>query len=183
MADKPDLDAAVVKRGETVIITTLSRSARGLTVRCKAHPNVELFMKGLSEPDTPPVEVGVADRYWLPPPGSKTPLLAYRLSQNLESPRGVSGAPLFVFDKLARPLIDQEGDEMPHRDQPVNLSYLRLVGISEGMGVTFDIRGIYDLTLLESMLEKIKHAQQQFYVQYIRPVNLSVIVSTHEVQL
>lgn len=179
-----ELEAAVVKRGETCVITTLSRTALGLSLRVKAHPAVELFMRGLAAPDSPPVEVSLADRYWVPI-NSKSTLLAYRLGAPMPivvNPN--TGQPLFTLDRLARPLLDDTDSEgRPRGDVPVNLSYLRLIGISEGAGVVFNVRGVYSLDALRNLQDKIAYAQQQFYINYIRPVNLSVIVSTQEVQL
>lgn len=181
----PEVEAAVVKRGETCVITTLSRTALGLQLRVKAHAALELFMRGLSVPDQPPIEVALQDRYWVPPAG-KPPLMAYRLSGPLPTlTNPLTGGPMFTLERLARPLLDDgAGDDGPRgRDLPVNLSYLRLIGISEGMGIAFNIRGVYSLDALRMLQERISYAQQQFYVNYIRPVNLSVIVQTQEVQL
>lgn len=179
-------DATVVKRGETCIITSLRRSALGLSLTVKAHPAVELFMRGLSPADTPPVEVALSDRYWSIPAG-KPPLLAYKIGTPIPPFINPStGLHLFTLNNLSRPLLDAGRDsEGGHneRDLPVNLSYLRLVGISEGVGVTFNVRGVYSLDALRVMQEKISVAQQQFYIHYIRPINLSVIVQTQEVQM
>lgn len=175
----PDVEAIVVKRGETCIITSLSRTALGLQLRVKAHPAVEMFMRGLADPDAPPVEVSLTDRYWVAPEG-KPALMAYRLPTPMPSVTNPStGGALFQLDKLSRPLLDGERE----RDTPVNLSFLRLIGISEGMGVAFNIRGVYSLDALRTLQERISEAQRQFYINYIRPINLHVIVSTQEVQL
>lgn len=172
--------AAVVKRGETCIITTLSRTALGLSMRVKTHPAVELFMRGLAAEDATPMEVALSDRYWVPI--GKQPLLAYRLAQILPPViNPVTGGPLFALDRLSRPLIDTEDGRLG--DVPVNLSFLRLIGISEGAGVSFQIRGVHSLDSLRLMQDRLQHAQQQFYINYIRPVNLSVITSTQEIQL
>lgn len=181
--DGEEGEAAVIKRGETCLITTFSRTALGLGIRVKAHAAVELFMRGLAEPDAPPIEVSVVDRYWVPT-STKNPLLAYRISQALPSMVQPSGYPLFTLDRLGRPLLDDREADGPSnaRDTPVNLSYLRLIGISEGAGVTFNLKGVYSLEELRKMEERVAHAQQQFYINYIRPVNLSVIISTQEVQ-
>jgi hypothetical protein len=173
------LESEVVKNGETCLITTIARTALGLQVRVKAHPAVELFMRGLTSPDSPPVEVNVVDRYWVGDKG--TPLLAYRLSTPIEPVKGLDGGPLFTLDRLSRPLLDT--DEERGKYNVVNLSYLRLIGISEGAGVTFNVKGVYSLSVLRQLQEKIAEAQRQFYINYIRPVNVSVIVSTQEVQL
>lgn len=179
-----ELEAAVVKRGETCVITTLSRSALGLSLRVKAHAAVELFMRGLAPPDSPPVEVSLADRYWVPQKAAQ-PLLAYRLGAPMPAIiNPMTGSPLFNLDRLSRPILDDIDSEGRSRgDVPVNLSFLRLIGISEGPGVVFNVRGVYSLDALRAMQDKISYAQQQFYINYIRPVNLSVIVSTQEVQL
>lgn len=179
----PEVEAAVVKRGETCVITTLSRTALGLQLRVKAHAALELFMRGLSVPDQPPIEVALQDRYWVPPTG-KPPLMAYRMSGPLPTlTNPLTGMPMFTLERLARPLLDDGDGGGRDRDLPVNLSYLRLIGISESQGIAFNIRGVYSLDALRNLQERISYAQQQFYVNYIRPVNLSVIVQTQEVQL
>lgn len=181
----PEAEAAVVKRGETCIITTLSRTALGLQVRVKTHPCVELFMRGLAAPEQPPLEVALQDRYWVTP-ANKPPLMAYRLASPMPSiVNPATGLNLFTLDRLSRPLLDGGADHegSRERDLPVNLSYLRLCGISDSAGQVFNVRGVYSLDALRQLQERIAYAQQQFYINYIRPVNLSVIVSTQEIQL
>lgn len=182
----PEVEAAVIKRGETCVITTLSRTALGLQLRVKAHRAVELFMQGLASPELPPVEVSLADRYWVTLAG-KPPLMAYRIATPLPSVTNpITGGSLFTLDRLSRPLLDNDPDSPGsgrERDMPVNLSYLRLIGISDSQGVCFNVRGVYSLDALRMLQERIAYAQQQFYINYIRPINLSVIVSTQEVQL
>lgn len=171
MSDEIELEAAVIKRGETCIITELRRNALGLQLRVKTHPAVELFMRGLSDPSGSPLDVTVSDRYWEPQKGQS--LLAYRFAQPF-IPTGD-----YTLEALGRPLIEPEDRNSGH----INLSFLRLIGISEGAGISFALKGVYSLDALRRMQDRLTYSQQQFYINYIRPVNCSVIVSSQEVQL
>lgn len=170
--------AVVSKGGETRIMVELQREVHrsgkeGVTVRLnvKAHPIVEAFMRDLGKGET--VEVGAHGRYWVPCDKEK-PLIAYDLSMPLEVTRTPSGTAL-TLERLGQPL-----SERVDRYEFINLSFLRLVGVSEGAGVSFHLKGVYPLETLKKIRDQISEASTTFYIAYMKPLNLSVIVSTQE---
>jgi hypothetical protein len=60
------------------------------------------------------------------------------------------------------------------------MSFLRLAGTSEGNGVTFGVKGVYSLESLRNLRDKISASARQLYIEYLRPVDLTVTVSTQE---
>lgn len=190
MADDVILSSNVVKGGETCIQTTLSRRNRrfgdpaewkgGLIVSVKTLPRVEEFMQSLGQGET--VDVGTVGRHWFPISGQ--PLQAY-IIQSLNASRKQSDDGSFVtLDKLGSPLLltdSERGDKYP----TVNLSFLRLRGISEGAGVMFGIKGVFSLDELQSFEKHLTAAQRKFYNDYMRPIDITiqlVTMSTQEVR-
>lgn len=167
----PDPDTTtIIKHGETCLQGVLYRNMVGTAFRVKVHPGVEEFFAKLAGPDRQIIEVKAAGRFWSPV-GDK-PLTAYYLSEALPSDQDPSYR--FSLTHLGGPLITgtEEGREA------VNLSWLRLVGISDG--ITFGIKGVHTLPQLRSIQDRLAQAFQSFYRQYMRPINLGITVSTTE---
>lgn len=170
--------ATVSKGGETRIMVELQREVHrpgkeGMTVKltCKTHPLVEAFMRDLGNGET--VEVGAHGRYWVPCDKAK-PFRAYDLTTSLELVKAPSGTVLNL-ERLGQPLSERDG-----RYEYINLSFLRLVGVSEGAGVSFHIKGVFNTETLKRVRDQITEALYTFYGSYLKPLNLSVIVSTQE---
>lgn len=118
------------------------------------------------------VDLGAVSRLWLPLDESK-PLLAYtgeRLGTQFTSDASFQ----FTLDSLGQPL---------NKDGILNLSFLRLVGASEDAGVGFLIKGVYSIDLLRETKERISAAARKFYIDFLRPVDLSITVSAMELRL
>jgi hypothetical protein len=180
--------ASVVKSGETHIWVMLSRSGRkqgdpadwkgGTRVTVRATTRVEEFMQNLGAGEV--VDVATIGRYWQPIGG--IPLNAY-VTQPFNPHFQIDDGSFITLDRLGHPLILPSPDGQQDRHSTVNLSFLRLRGISEGLGVTFGIKGVYSLDELRKVKDRISAASRRFYVDYLRPVDLLVTVSTQEVQL
>lgn len=184
--------STVMKGGETCIQTLLSRRSRrhgdpadwrgGLLVTVKTLPRVEEFMQSLGGGEV--VDVQTVGRYWQGmTPGQR--LDAYVISA-LSKQQSDDGSTISL-ERLGNPLLlpDAEGKD---RFPVVNLSFLRLRGISDGNGVTFGIRGVYSLDELRRIRDKITVGCRRFYIDYIRPADLlgtvfTVEISSQEVQL
>jgi hypothetical protein len=161
---------SVIKRGETCIETVFHRSFEGLVVDVKVHPGVEAFFRHQAHGETTPVIV--SGRHWAT--ASDKPFLAYAY-QPLELLRSDDGH-YITLEKLGQSLIiNKERDE-----SYVNLSFLRLVGASEGAGVRFTIAGVYSDKFLRQQRDWIGAAQKKFYIEYLRPIDLRVTISTAE---
>ena len=184
--------ANVVKGSETCIQTLWSRRSRkhgdpadwkgGVQITVKALPRVEEFMASLGGGEI--VDVSSCGRYWQPINGQ--PLNAYVIQSFMSKHQSDDGSSI-SFDRLGHPIVSiPEGGSEKY--PIVNLSFLRLRGISEGNGITFGIKGVYSMDELRSIRDKVNVAQRRFYIDYIRPVDLlgtvfSVEISSQEVQL
>lgn len=169
----------VVKSGEIVTQVTLHRSMRGLTVSVKAHEAVEEFAKALGDGESQ--DIKIYGRHWHPVGDSilriynHDPKLARIEALTVEGWNGGKENLVARYDRPGNPLFDEHGY--------LNISFLRLVGVSSGPGVTFGVSGIYTLENLRVIRDKISAACRKFYVHYMRPVDLSVTISTQELQL
>lgn len=180
-----DIGLNIRKNGESCISMILRRNMGGLTLSVKTHPNVEEFFKNNSASDH--YDVRAAGRHWSGL-DKEAPLYAYQIVDpipiiQLDTQRRVR------FDKLGTQLIlvTNAGD----RDQPlptglnarfcdINMSFLRLVGIGQGDGVTFNIRGVFSDRSIESLRDDIADAGKKFYQTYMKPINMNVSIITQE---
>lgn len=164
-------NTSVIKGGETCIDFSLERSSEGLKAIIKASPRVEEFMKGLGT-EGELIQVSGVNRFWVPSKGN-SPLTAYSLNSKIEE-YGKNPDSEFHIDRLGAPLIEPIPD---YRKERVNLSFLRLVGISEGMGVPFYVRGVYSKDMVNKMLDQIGIGLRRLYIDFIRPMNVNVQIS------
>ena len=180
MNDEPDLakppeTLEVIKRGETSLTVTLIRSASGLTVSVKAHPQVEAFMRGLGEGQT--TDAKAAGPYWRPVGSSPKPLMIY--SQNVAvEPVFLNSGDVVNINHCGQPLLIPYNDGNPGKRTMVNLSFLRLVGVSEDAGVTFSVRGVHSFEAVNKMREQIGEGYKRFYQTYMKPIMADIVVST-----
>ena len=182
------------KGGETSLQISLGRSPRhpeGIVVSVKALPHIEAYMRALSVVTVPatthgsdaPQEVQepqitsavAAGRTWLSL-SRDMDLRVYVLQQPFH---GLSGD--IRMDQVGRPLVAYSGESLGGRDKIVNLSFLLLVGISEGAGVSFVLRGVYSNDQIRSLKDDLLEAVKKFYVQYLKPISLTIQVSTQEI--
>lgn len=156
-----------MRSGDTCIEVDFLRGKSGLRVRVKATPEVEEFIKTLGQGEE--VAVGNYGRYWTPLP-SQEGLYAYDMSSKLQR----SAVP-FTLEALGSQ-IDLSYDS----PNLVNTSFLRLVGISKGDGVTFILRGVYSHDAIMRMRDLVGAANRQFYIDYLRPMHVTVATVTRE---
>lgn len=157
--------AEINKGGETRIRTILHRTAAGLSITIWAVPEVEEFMRRVGNGET--VAVSSIGRHWVSPTGEA--LYAYAMPLLSELLHTDEGAPI-TLDRLGCPLLE---NITGGKYETINLSFLRLRGISDGQGVTFGVRGVYSLGHLRKLLDRINGATRKFYVDYMRPMDLS----------
>lgn len=163
--------ASVIKRGEICIQVIFHRTAAGLSVQVKARPEVEEFMQTLGGGER--VDVESCGRYWTPLTKGQS-LLAY-VTASMGRSEGVT------MEHLGHPLIVQ--DRNVSGGELVNLSFLKLVGVSDGPGVTFNVQGVYSLEALRKIRDRIAKTSVNFYNEHLRPVDLMAFVSTQEIKL
>lgn len=170
MTLQPDqiIEAAVLKRGETVTRVRFQRSPVGLKITCWAHPAVEDLMRSWGTGEIQAVTAH--GRNWEP---LRDPLKGvYHLGTNPGVCPYDGGH--YRLDRVGQPLIDPDGC--------VNLSFVRLIGVSEGEGVSFSLKGVHTLEAIRDMGERIKLASRRLYINYMKPVDLTVTVSTQEIR-
>jgi hypothetical protein len=168
------MDATLVKGGETLAEISLNRSSKGLTVSVKTHPIIEEFARGLSSNNSP-VPITLMGRHWHQI--GDQPLMVYEIDPSLFKVEQVRTEDGFSFR------VDRAGVPLIHEDGTLTMGFMRLAGISDGSGVTFGVSGVYTLDALKLLRDRILVASRKYYVHYIRPVDLSVTMSTQELQL
>lgn len=174
MSEQLELDASVVKSGETPIEIYLSRRAEiGLRVQVKTFPQIEEYMRNLGTGTH--IQVELSGRHWRPLKKDGAPLMAYDLMEKL-------GDKDYLLDSLGQPLFNPNNDGVHMPNIPPNISFLRLVGVSEGPGVSFQLRGVFSETAERELAIRLQKAATQFFLDYIRPVDFIVKVSMQEIK-
>lgn len=165
-------DATLMKKGETCIQVSVRRSIKGITLSIKTHPSVEALFKSWGDGSHQDVR-NYTRGGWDPVGGSV--LNIYNLRQDpgdliaddgLHFRINAPGGPLMIVS----PSTGQE--------TTLNMSFLRLVGISEGVGVSFGVKGVYTIDAIRSLVERIRHASRRIYIAYMRPVDIGLQVFT-----
>jgi hypothetical protein len=157
-----------------------NRNKIGLVIRVKARKEVEDFMAGLANGRRAPVDA-VADG-WYPCNADGNPLEFYDAEfqsepQHLYTLNNIGGAPLIPrYDpnqprRIAVPAAPGAHDEL------VNLSFFRVVGISEDSGVSIGLAGPYSNDYVNRFRRLYMSAAKQFLHDYLVSftVNLHVI--------
>ena len=163
-------EIVVVKRGERVLEAKLGRSTKGLRIQAKAHGSIEDLFKSWGSGS----REAVSDygRHWSSPDGVILQAWSIRpdvADQTFRSPSGT-----YQLNALGRAVVSAEGE--------LNMSFLRLVGISEGAGLRIDVTGVFSYQELIALQQKIHDAARQFYVDYLLPVDLTIVMSTEEIR-
>ena len=171
-----EVTASVVKSGEIPIHTVLSRSLSGLSITVKLLPPIEEFIKSLGSGAV--ADVKVIGRHWRPIGGQ--PLLVYDLALNpgvLQT--DADGA--FRIDRPGSVMVESEMLPSGRMRDIMNLSFLRLAGSSEGPGITFRVAGVYTDTAIKTMGALVEAAEKKFFITYMKPYKLAVMVCTQEI--
>jgi hypothetical protein len=147
----------------------LYRGLRGILVNVQATELVEEFFKNI-HPEQPPEPCQRYGRFWSPI-REDVPLLAYSISDTVLTQPQMSD--------LNHPYTLQSlgGEWNP---QVINLSMLRLQGISEGNGVTFLYHGIFGEGQLQTLAEQLHKAAARFYNSYLTNVDITLRIIKEE---
>jgi hypothetical protein len=173
------IEAVVAKSGETRIQTSLSRSSDGLKVTIWAQPQVEDFLRSLGTGSV--IDVQTLGRYWAP---AGRELFVYSLSKELGG-LDVNGKFSYYLDHPGTAIssIPEEGYSLTRGGGgALNLSFLRLVGISESGGVSFTVKGVYTRSMITQLGSQIEQATQKFYREFLKPYKLVISVSTMPIE-
>lgn len=173
-------EIALAKRGENVIVATLSRRRAEIRLSVKVHPAVEdLFRVWGNDEKAPIAKWG---RSWLGRTEEETRKLeAWNLGQNPGVLSVDTSGGYFCLDKVGAPLLEQRtfpGAFGNITGEVLNMSFLRLAGSSEGPGVEFAVRGVFSPQKVHEIAEKIKLAARVIYITYLKPIDLTIGVYT-----
>lgn len=163
-------DPTITRSGEQWLSLSLVPHKRGLLVDVKAHPLVEEFMQSLSKSGKVPLETGRRDGalHWISP--DDTQLYIYQQEKALmDDPRYGGG---FTISSPASSFIYDEGI--------INLSFLRLAGISEGVKF-ISTQDVFPIQFRRELKGKIGAAFRRFCIDYIKPVKLVLIITGQEI--
>lgn len=153
-------EAGFMKKGENVVFVTFERRLNNLTFNVTAKPQVEEFMRALGNGSKKELALVNAKPTWTAV--GDAPLEVYHQGMKINIPG-------FHLDNVGGPL---QGE-----NDSVNLSFLRLVGISKG-GVSFKVSEVYSTSQLDKLQAAFANAFDKLYHEYIKPENRAVIVST-----
>lgn len=166
----PEVATNIIKRGENYLQFNLKRGSVGtdgselknfgLLFSAKAHPVVEEWARSLGDGLTR--EVAAHGRSWTAVGGS--PLRVYNMSQNIEEGT-------YHINYAGRPLVYENA---------INLSWLRLQGISEGDGIKFAVAGVMDKDAIHDLRDRMINAARSFCLSYLCPIDLTVAVSSQD---
>lgn len=165
------------KNGEMCLNVNVRRAIGGVNLSVKTHPSVEALFRSWGDGGVRQAHEYVRDG-WLP-------LGADRLRiYNLAKPNGIQvgdDGENFCIDLPGHALIT--GHPATGHDNVLNLSFLRLAGISEGTGVSFSIKGVYTIEALKKIVDRIRFASRRMYNSYLKPAefNLQVFTSVQEI--
>lgn len=178
---------SLVKSGEACIEVGIYKSRAGLGVVVNTLSYVEEFIASLGNGDK--LDIRTLTRLWVPMRKGENLFLydAEKLGTHIEGKDyvlGPAGTNLIVPGQsggLGGGLLDgSPGDLIVYRNpnSKVNLSFLRLVGSSSQGGTSFVIEGPFSKEYVEALQAKMAKALKEFYISYLKPINLAVVVST-----
>lgn len=146
----------------------------GLLVTVKTIPDVEDLFKSWG--DGTKQHVTAHGRNWVSK-NNAAPLHVYNLSSN-------SG--LLQRDE-GRYRIDHVGQLLDTNDPSsglgaTNMSFLRLVGISNPEGVSFYVRGVYSQEEMRLIAKGISLSARRIYANWLCPIDLRVVLTLKEMK-
>jgi hypothetical protein len=146
------------------------RNRIGLIVKIHARRDIEDFASSLSQGRRMPVDA--VGELWQNCNPDDVPLEYYDADTRLENNR------LYRLDVIGGPLlIGNDDGRRGNGEETVNLSFLRLVGISQESGVVVGFAGAYSNDYAKRANRLLMPALKQFLHDYIVPItfNLHVI--------
>lgn len=178
-------DTTLVKGGEQKIQIILRRGSGGLNLTIKTVPEIEEFFRTTAGSEGATTPIAAAGRHWYPI-GRDTPLLAYTLARTFDPIKMDNGGAVIGvgFTGLGRPLLEAydggDGGIIRTSGMTLNMSFLRLVGISEGLGVSFGVKGVFTTENVLNLRNLIGEANKAFYSTYLKRIGLVVTTSVQQ---
>jgi len=171
------MDMSMVKGGEECLHIGLSRTRQGLLVTVRSNKQIENFMKSLG--DGLHQDVYAYANKWSIARETDPPLRIWNMSsRNNPFTSLSSGLMQYRLDLPGRGLT--LSGEVPGGEAIANISFLRLVGISEGAGVSFLMtNAVMSLNGLRDLKTIMSNSCKSLYMEYIRPVDLSLTIGNY----
>lgn len=166
MNPEPFESSEVKKSGVVWAEVNFARAKNGLEIHVKTDERIEEFFKSLAyngEHD----DIAMYGREWLPAKLGGD-LRVYRYEKELSGNR--------ISYTVTRPA---EGIEN-NREGVLNLSFLRLVGISSPEGVRFVIAGPYSKDYVSRISKQISTEVRNIIREYIVPVAINFRISSQD---
>lgn len=161
----------LMKKGEVMISITVSRNGRGMKFAFKTHPSVEALFREWGAGGSAPITKW--GRGW----HSKEVLTAYEMLNATDIHTTPSGV-LYSLNRIGRDMWEERTPGVQH----LNMSFLRLVGSSEGAGLNFSVEGMFSRDTIQRTADAILAASRHLYVSYLQEVDVTVRVSTEHWQ-
>lgn len=153
----------VTKGGICWFEISFSRGRGGLEVAVKTVPQIEAFMKSLGEDHGPMTAYG---KNWHSLNGKE--IFIHGMTK-VDFP-----SPNYAINRVAEPL------ESP-KDGRINLSFLRMVGISEPQGVRFGVTGPFSKPYIRELSKKIAESTRALINDFIVPIHINLRLSSQEI--
>ena len=150
---------------------SLRRNMSGkVEVYVKADPSVEEMMEGISIDGTSQ-QASDYGRYWSKSKDQDDTLRVYEV----EMPRGF-GHGIYTLNQVSSALCppSSDDDQDPYAVALTNLSFLRLVGIKDG--VRFQSDEMLSRQAVESLAKRINSALRVFFEDFMREFSLNIVV-------
>ncbi len=174
------MDLSVNKGGVCWVEFSLGRGPKGLDVWVRTVPQIEEFMKTVSNGKTDSLDAYGNEWY----PISPTAISVYQMTKKLTGDTwtiGTVGEPLVnitVPNNGRERGLTLEADGGPKATKKVNLSFLRMVGISEG--VRFGVQGPFSKDFISQFGREIVQETKNLILQYIVPVRVNLRITQQD---
>jgi hypothetical protein len=162
----------VIKGGESLISIGIRRSARGIVLTARVNPIIEAFFQAQSGEQ---IEVDELHREWFPVGKDAESLKIWHIVHDPGVVRSSGG--VYSVNRPGHPLIMAGASP---QEKVMNLSFLRLVGVSSENGIKIEIRGAFTLNFIRDLASQTASAVKQFYIDCLKPIDIQVTVSTQE---
>ncbi len=165
------MDLTVSKGGVCWAEFILKRCPKGLDFTVRVLPEVEELIKSLTTGKKEPAEAYGMEWFPIEPAGD---LMIYRTDK-----RSIEGDS-WTIDKVAQPLLtvpDPRAERDPYERlaaKKVNMSFLRIAGLSNPNGVRFGIHGPFSKDFIKQYGTDIIREMKNLVQQYIVPVNINL---------
>jgi hypothetical protein len=176
-------DIEIAKRGESIFTLSPRRLNGRTSIYIKVHPSIEALIKSWGSGISSNI-YDFGGRGWTFAPNlTNSQQEVWDLDDRFLSNQQCEGG----YFTLARPGYDlleeigQRGDGTVLPRPVVNVSFLRLVGISSGL--EFELPGVHSVSYLRSFRDLAGSAVKRLYVDYLLPIDLTLQVNTQETRL